>query len=316
MLEDISKELYSILEKSVNACSSNLIALSGGLDSSIIANFLKSRNPMGIAIIAEDFVSTDLTYCQMMSKESKIPLSIYNVKTSEILEAIEKTIKILKNFNDIEIRNSVVMYLVIKYVKDQGKRSLITGDGADELFAGYNFFLNKSTQEIEQEQKRIWKIMHFPSHEIGKHLGVKIESPYLSDDIIDFAKSIPVEFKVQKTENITYGKWILRKIFEDKIPTKIVWRQKSAMQDGSGTSGLTELFNSVISDKVFEVKREEISKMDNVVLRTKESLHYYEVFKKFFSIKKESSPENSCPFCKSFIENNSKFCRMCGAYPI
>ena len=67
-MEDVSKKLYQILEESCNSCKSNMISLSGGLDSSIIAHFLKGKNPKGVAIISEDFVSTDLTYCQMISK--------------------------------------------------------------------------------------------------------------------------------------------------------------------------------------------------------------------------------------------------------
>jgi len=146
VLEDISKNLYQILEESCNSCQSNLISLSGGLDSSIITYFLRKRDLNSVAIISEDFVSTDLTYCQMISKEMKIPLSIYNVSTSTILEAIENTIKILKNFNDIEIRNNVVMYLAIKWAKENDQKSIITGDGADELFAGYNFLvINQKT---------------------------------------------------------------------------------------------------------------------------------------------------------------------------
>ena len=132
MLENISKDLYKVVEESCNLCNSNLISLSGGLDSSIIAYFLKQKKPKTIAIIAEDFVSTDLTYCQMISKEMQLPLSIYNVKTTVILEAVEETIKILKNFNDIEIRNNIVMYLAIKWAKENGEKSIITGDGADE----------------------------------------------------------------------------------------------------------------------------------------------------------------------------------------
>ncbi len=85
MLNEISKDLYKVLEESCNSCKSNLISLSGGLDSSIIAYFLKQRKPKTIAVIAEDFVSTDLTYCQMISNEMELPLSIYNVKTAEIL---------------------------------------------------------------------------------------------------------------------------------------------------------------------------------------------------------------------------------------
>ena len=194
-MEKIFSELFNKIQKSVLKCSSNNIALSGGLDSSIIAYFLKERKPKSIAIIAEDFIASDLTYCQLIAKELNIPLVIKNVKTEELLDAVEQTIKILKNFNDIEIRNSVVMYLVIKYIKDQGEEAIVTGDGADELFAGYNFFLSKLPEELDREQKRIWKTMHFPSHEIGKYLGIKVESPYLSEDVMNFAKTIPIEYQ-------------------------------------------------------------------------------------------------------------------------
>ena len=315
-MEAIFPKLYEELKKSVSNCQSNDLALSGGLDSSIIAYFLKDRKPNGVAIIAEDFIASDLTYCQLVSKHFDIPLKIENVKTDKILEAIESTIQILKNFNDIEIRNSIVMYFAIKFVKEQGSSSIITGDGSDELFAGYNFFLNKSEEELDREQKRIWQIMHFPSHVIGEHLGVKIESPFLSENVVDLAKSIPVEYKIKEENGKRFGKWILRKAFEDKIPMKIAWRDKSAMQDGSGMSGLTQLFDSIISDEVFNAKKEEIAKTDEVVLRTKESMHYYEIYRKFFDKPKSSEIENSCPYCKFTIEKNSKFCRMCGAYPV
>ena len=77
------------------------------------------------------------------------------------------------------------MYMAIKSIKDLGENSLITGDGSDELFAGYNFFLNKSPEELEKEQERIWNTMHFPSHVIGENLGVKIESPFLNDKVVN-----------------------------------------------------------------------------------------------------------------------------------
>ncbi len=99
----------------------------------------------------------------MVSKQMKLPLSIFNVKTAIILEAIEETVKILKNFNDIEIRNNVVMYLAIKWAKENGEKSIITGDGADELFAGYNFLINKPENQLEDEIKRVCSIMHFPT---------------------------------------------------------------------------------------------------------------------------------------------------------
>ncbi len=315
MLDKVSKNLYRILEESCNECKSNLISLSGGLDSSIIAYFLKQRKPKSVAIIAEDYVSTDLTYCQMISKEMQLPLSIYNVETATILEAVEETIKILKNFNDIEIRNNVVMYLAIKWAKENGEKSIITGDGADELFAGYSFLINKPEEELEEEIKRVCSIMHFPTQKIGKALGIKIESPFLNDIVVKLAKEIPVNMKVKNENGKRYGKWILRKTFEKYIPHQIAWREKSAMQDGSGTAGLTNLFDSVINEEKFVGKKLITEKEDGVIIRSRESMHYYEIFKKLFGSPVDESAKNTCPYCKHEVKN-SKFCRMCGAFPI
>ena len=314
-MEDISKKLYQILEESCDSCESKLIALSGGLDSSILAHFFKKRKPHGIAVISEDFVSTDLTYCQTISKETKIPLTIYNATTSTILEAVESTIKILKNFNDIEIRNNVVMYLALKWAKENDKKSIITGDGADELFAGYNFLVNKPEEELEAEIKRVCTVMHFPTQEIGKAVGIKIESPFLNQKVIEIANQIPSNLKVKEEKNVRYGKWILRKTFEKHIPTQIVWRKKSPMQEGAGTVGLTNLFESIINEEKYVGKKLTVEKEDQVIIRSRESMYYYEIFKKLYGSPVENDTGVKCPYCKHGI-NNSKFCRMCGAFPI
>lgn len=314
-MEDFSKKLYNVLEESCNSCKSNLISLSGGLDSTIIAYFLKQKKPKSIAIIADDFISTDLTYCQMVSKQMQLPLSIYNVKTTTILEAIEETIKILENFNDIEIRNNVVMYLAIKWAKEKGEQSIITGDGADELFAGYSFLINKPEDQLEDEIKRVCSIMHFPTQKIGKALGIRIESPFLEDKMVELARLIPADLKVKNEKEKRYGKWILRKTFEKHIPFQIAWRGKSPMQEGSGTIGLTNLFDSIIGEEQFVEKKLTIEKEDDVIIRSRESMHYYEIFKRFFGSPVDNKAKNRCPYCKHKV-NNSKFCRMCGAFPI
>lgn len=315
VLDSISKNLYEILEESCNSCKSNLIALSGGLDSSIIAYFLKEKKPKTVAVIAEDFVSTDLTYCQMISKKMELPLTILNVNTATILDAVEETIKILKNFNDIEIRNNIVMYLAIKWAKDNGEKSIITGDGADELFAGYSFLIHKSEEELDLEIKRVCSVMHFPTQKIGKSLGVDVESPFLKESVIEFASKISANMKVKSEKEKRYGKWILRKTFEKYLPAQITWREKSPMQDGSGTGGLTNLFESIIDEEKYVEKKLTVEKEDNVIIRSRESMHYYEIFKKIFGTPESKNGENTCPYCKHKVEN-SKFCRMCGAFPI
>ena len=297
-MEDYSSKIYQILEKSCDSSKSQLIALSGGLDSSILANFIKKRKTHGIAIISKDFVSTDLTYCQIISKETNIPLTIYNATTSEILDGVEKTIKILKNFNDIEIRNNVVMYLAIKWAKENDYKSIITGDGADELFAGYNFLVNKPENELDAEIKRVCSIMHFPSQKIGEQLGIKIESPFLTEELIKIANEIPSNLKIKQEKETRYGKWILRKTFEKYIPMQIVWRKKSPMQDGAGTVGLTNLFESIINEEKFVEKKLTVKKEDNVVIRSRESMYYYEIYKKLYGIPVNDKANTQCPYCK------------------
>jgi|TARA_B110001454_G_scaffold75820_2_gene73344 asparagine synthase (glutamine-hydrolysing) len=310
-------QIYAILDEVISQCEADWISLSGGLDSSIIGHFIKDRSPKAIVVITEDFIASDLSYSQIVSKHLGIPLEIHNVRTEQILDGIENTIKILKNFNDIEIRNSVVMYMSLDALNKKGVKSVLTGDGADEIFAGYNFLLKKSKTELTDELKRIKKIMHFSSQEIAKNFGIKIESPFLDDRVMEFAQSIPLSMKIKQKNQKVFGKYILRKTFEDYLPTSIVWREKSPMQEGAGTSGLTNLFETIITDAAFSEKTKEIKEKDNVTIRSKESLQYYQIFKENFDLSKESdSNKKLCPDCTSEIDENSKFCRMCGKFPI
>jgi len=304
-----------VLQNAVRECESQWIALSGGLDSSILAHLRKDLKPQAITIITKDFLGTDLTFAQIIAKHTGLPLSLMQVTMEEVLDSINETIKILDNFNDIEIRNSIVPHLYLNSLKKKGVDSVITGDGADEIFAGYNFLLKKSNDELDQELERIKKIMHFPSRNIAESLNMKVETPFLNEDVIKFSNSIPISRKINVKEDKKYGKWILRKTFEKDLPKNIIWREKSPMQDGSGTNNLTGLFNTIITDDIFSQKKTKILEEDGVYIRTKESLHYYECFRKSSSVKKSNS-DRKCPDCDYEINLDSRFCRMCGKFPI
>ncbi|MED5275710.1 MAG: asparagine synthase-related protein [Thermoproteota archaeon] len=310
-----TKQCMEILENAVRECKSDWIALSGGLDSSILAHLRKDQKPQTMTIITKDFLGTDLTFAQIIAKHVGLPLSLIQVNMEEVLDSINETIKILGNFNDIEIRNSIVPYIYLTTLKNKGVNSVITGDGADEVFGGYNFLLKKSDNEIEDELKRIKKIMHFPSKDIARSLDMEVETPFLNEDMIKFSDDLPVSKKINSKEGKKFGKWILRETFEEYLPNNITWREKSPMQDGSGTNNLTGLFNTIITDEIFTQKKAKILEEDGVYIRTKESLHYYECFRKSNSVKKSDS-DNRCPDCNYEIGVNSRFCRMCGKFPI
>ena len=309
------EQCMRILTNAVNECKSDWIALSGGLDSSILAHLRKDQKPETMTIITKDFLGTDLTFAQIIAKHLGLNLSLIQVSMDEVLDSINETIKILGNYNDIEIRNSIVPYIYLTTLKKKGVDSVITGDGADEVFAGYNFLLKKSDEEIGEELKRIKKIMHFPSKDIARSLNMKVETPFLNEELIKFSDDIEISKKINAKDGEKFGKWILRETFEKYLPNNITWREKSPMQDGSGTNNLTGLFNTIITDDIFTEKKTRILEEDGVYIRTKESLHYYECFRKTNSVKKSDS-DNRCPDCNYEIAPNSRFCRMCGKFPI
>ena len=309
------EQCMRILTNAVNECKSDWIALSGGLDSSILAHLRKDQKPQTMTIITKDFLGTDLTFAQIIAKHLGLNLSLIQVSMEEVLDSINETIKILGNYNDIEIRNSIVPYIYLTTLKKKGVDSVITGDGADEVFAGYNFLLKKSDEEIGEELKRIKKIMHFPSKDIARSLNMKVETPFLNEELIKFSDEIEISKKINAKDGEKFGKWILRETFEKYLPNNITWREKSPMQDGSGTNNLTGLFNTIITDDIFTEKKTRILEEDGVYIRTKESLHYYECFRKTNSVKKSNS-DNRCPDCDYEIAPNSRFCRMCGKFPI
>ena len=94
-------QCMTILQNAVSECDSEWIALSGGLDSSILAHLRKDQRPQAITIITKDFLGTDLTFAQIIAKHTGLTLSLMQVNMEEILDSISETIKILDNFNDI-----------------------------------------------------------------------------------------------------------------------------------------------------------------------------------------------------------------------
>ena len=310
------KNVRMLLEEITSQCDANWIAFSGGLDSSILGQIKKEQGLNAITIITKDFLGTDLEYSQIMGKHIGVHLELRYVNINEILNAVKGTIKILKNFNDIEIRNSIVSYLYLNKLKEKNVKKVITGDGADEIFAGYNFLIKKNHAELRTELRRMKEIMHFTSQKIASELGISVQMPYINDNVIKLAETLPIEHLVNQKNGVKFGKWVLRKAFENDLPPNVIWREKTPMQDGSGTTGLTKMFDSVITDDVYQEKTKKIKSKDGVTIRTKESLHYYELYRENFKVPEYDGNKNICPDCNAELITNSKFCRMCGKFPL
>jgi asparagine synthase (glutamine-hydrolysing) len=310
------KNVRMLLEEITSQCDADWIAFSGGLDSSILGQIKKEQGLNAITIITKDFLGTDLEYSQIMGKHIGVNLELRYVNINEMLDAVKGTIKILKNFNDIEIRNSIVSYLYLNTLKEKNVKKVITGDGADEIFAGYNFLIKKNHAELRTELRRMKEIMHFTSQKIASELGISVQMPYINENVIGLAETLPIEQLVNQKNGVKFGKWVLRKAFENDLPSSVIWREKTPMQDGSGTTGLTKMFDSVITDDIYQEKTKKIKSKDGVTIRTKESLHYYELYRENFKVPEYDGNKNICPDCNTELVTNSKFCRMCGKFPL
>ena len=53
---------------------------------------------------------------------------------------------------------------------------------------------------------RVYSVMHFTSQIIAKDMGISIVSPFLSENVIQAAKSIAPEYKVRYEGDVKYGK--------------------------------------------------------------------------------------------------------------
>lgn len=315
MLDSKCVELRDALTASVQRNLSNAILLSGGLDSSILASIAsKSIDLTGITVTYNN--APDLKYAQIIAEIHSIKHLIKHLTIADIQDAIENVIRIMQSFDPMEVRNTVVIYSSINALKQNGLNSVMTGDGGDELFVGYNYLLRLEDERLEDELNKLWAMMHFSSTIIGRELGVSIKSPYLDHDFIEFAKKIPISLKVREQNGTKWGKWILRSCFQDEITREIAWRTKMPLEQGAGTSMLTQHFNSSVSNDDFNSKVKRHAMQDSVKIRDKEHLRYYEMYRKFFDAPKERDCEARCPDCQGCVRKDSRFCNTCGAFPI
>jgi asparagine synthase (glutamine-hydrolysing) len=194
------------------------------------------------------------------------------VKTEEAIAVIPEVIKILESF-DPAIPNDVTAYLGLKCAKDMGIDSMITGDGSDEIFAGYDFMLK--IKDLEEYMARMHSVMQFSSNKIGDALGINIKQPFLDKEFMDFSCGIDVDLKIRRENGKTWGKWILRKAFEGVLPQEVLWQSKRPLEVGSGMTRLRNIIETRVADEEFETGNRSFP----IKFRNKEHFYYYRIYK-------------------------------------
>lgn len=193
----------------------------------------------------------------------------------------------------------------------------MTGDGGDELFAGYNFLYELDYETMDRMLRDIWKEMFFSARVLGEVLGIDVKQPYLDPEVVTYAKKLNSRLRVGYKNGKRYGKYILRIAFQDDLPLEIIWRRKTPIESGSGTTSITKILGEKVSDNEFEKLRERHFLKEGVKIRDKEQLFYYEIYRELFGPPRPAKPgKKGCPMCRSEVSDKARYCRVCGAYPV
>ena len=207
--------------------------LSGGLDSSLVAALLtKLAKEAGMDYPIQTFSigmegSTDVLAARKVaahigSEHHEVPLS-----AEEGIQAIKDIIYALESYDISNIRASVGMYLISKYIsKETDTIVLYSGDGSDELCQGYiHFHKAPSADEGDKESRRLLKDLYtydvLRSDRLTAVHGLEVRVPFLDVDFTSYFLSLPAELR-QPQKGIE--KWLLRSAFDemDLLPKDIL----------------------------------------------------------------------------------------------
>ena len=226
--------------------------LSGGLDSSIIAALAqKVRQEAGKGPLKTFSVGTpgspDLVAARAVSDHIGSDHYEYAFTAQDLASNLSHVIYHLESADVDLVRSAIPTLFAARLAREQVK-AVLTGEGADELFAGYRYHHTyvDDPRALADELTRSLGAMHNINLQrvdrVTMAESLEARTPFLDRELIDFAQSIPATLKLRRTDpdvaestGATTEKWILRKACADLLPTDLVWRKKAQFDEGSGT---------------------------------------------------------------------------------
>lgn len=246
LLDKAAVEVQTLLEQAVRARVADLkevaVAFSGGIDSSLIAH-LASKCGVKVNLIhvsLENEIETETAF--EASEKLNLPMQVHLFKESDVANTLPHVIALIEEPDPVKAAIGVPIYWTAQKTLELGCNVLLAGQGADELFGGYQRYVNEYCQEGEEKVcqtmfndiTQIHKNNLERDKKICTNVDVDLRLPFCSFNLVKYALSLPVELKFERKPE-TLRKLVLRRVALNLgLPPSIANKPKKAVQYSTG----------------------------------------------------------------------------------
>jgi len=258
------------------------VFLSGGLDSSVVAA-LARRHVGRLDSFAVGFEgASDLASARTAARALGTTHHECRYDTADLESGLERVIFHLESYDEALIRSALPNYFLCRLASQHVKVAL-TGEGADEVFAGYGYFAEiRTAQALQAECVRLLFGLHNMNLQRVDRMtmahGIEGRVPFLDLEFLDWAMRLNPELKLHRPG--APEKTLLRLACEGLLPHEIAWRPKQEFSRGAGVDApLGDYAKRMVSDA--EIARA-AQRFPDDPPRTKEAVLYRTIFESFF----------------------------------
>lgn len=215
------------------------IAFSGGVDSCLVAK-LCSDLGYDFSLLTVGFSgSHDIEFAKLVNQNLDFDHHIHEIDPLTFPQICKKIREKIQTENLSWNENSIAFFYVSKLANSLGIKTVITANGIDELFCGYNSYrdaflqgeehiLNLMKEKLDNEKKMMVAV-----NLVSSENHVKILQPLLSDYFINYAINVPISEKITGSDDL-YRKHIIRNLaIVTGVPEISAMARKKALQYGS-----------------------------------------------------------------------------------
>jgi len=238
----LQKALYSAFEKRIKSIDKIGIAFSGGIDSSIAAKIVSDLGGNATLYTAGLEGSSDIMAAREASSFLGCELFTKILTINDLEKYIPKVVYAVETADEVKVSAGLPLYAAAESASSNGVKTMISGQGSDELFGGYARYLKILKQggyrdlqnNLWRDLTRLYEVILQRDDAVVMANGIGLSLPYLDINVIKTALAIPPSLKINATED-ELRKRILRAVAKEMgLPTEIAARPKKAIHYGSG----------------------------------------------------------------------------------